>query len=60
MNRCPIDKPQDDCPCEDYSKEGLCDWPYKNLTDGQIRSFWELYRSQILRAKELLGEYYDN
>lgn len=26
---CPIGKPLDDCPCE-YSKQGLCDYPYRN------------------------------
>ncbi len=27
---CPIGKPLDDCPCKDYAKEGLCDYPYRN------------------------------
>lgn len=27
---CPIGKPLDDCPCRDYSKQGLCDYPYRN------------------------------
>lgn len=27
---CPIGKPSDDCPCEAYAKEGICDYPYRN------------------------------
>jgi len=25
---CPAGKKE--CPCQDYAKQGLCDWPYKN------------------------------
>ncbi len=42
MSNCPIGKPLDDCLCE-FSKEGLCDWPYRNNYDlGQIRYTTEL------------------
>ena len=27
MTECPINKR--DCPCQEYSKEGLCDYPYR-------------------------------
>ena len=27
IKECPINLPY--CPCEDFSKEGFCDWPYR-------------------------------
>lgn len=26
---CPINKPESECPCPEFSKEGLCDYPYR-------------------------------
>jgi hypothetical protein len=34
--QCPIVKPESECPCPEYSKEGLCDWPYRNDLDPQL------------------------
>lgn len=52
MSSCPAGKPLDDCPCPEYSKEGLCDWPYRSDFDGgQIR-----YTTQLLQAVDEGGD----
>jgi len=46
MKDCPEGK--DFCPCPGFSKEGLCDWPYRNGM-----SFEEArYITEILRGTE--------
>lgn len=32
---CPVNKPINKCPCEEFSKEMLCDHPHRN-TDKEI------------------------
>ena len=45
MKSCPVGKNPFEGPCPDYSKEGLCDWPYRNDLDvGQIK-----YLSQLIK-----------
>ena len=39
------------CPCHEFSKERLCDWPYRNGT-----SFQEMrYMTEILRVVDQGG-----
>lgn len=34
------------CPCPEYSKEGLCDWPYRNGLDlPELRYMTELLQT---------------
>lgn len=46
MQDCPEHKKS--CPCQEFSKEGLCDWPYSiDLDHKQIR-----YLSELLKVIE--------
>lgn len=44
MKECPENK--DSCPCQEFSKEGLCDWPYRyDLTLQEARYLTELLKT---------------
>jgi len=46
MKECPENKVS--CPCPEFSKDGLCDWPYRNGM-----SFQEArYMTEILQVTE--------
>ena len=48
MKGCPAGKKGRDCPCQEFSKERLCDWPYRiDFDHEQIR-----YLSELLRVIE--------
>jgi hypothetical protein len=41
MKHCPEKK--DKCPCPEFSKDGLCDWPYRNgMTPQELKYMTEL------------------
>ena len=43
---CPLSEKKRDCPCPEYSKEGLCDWPYRyGLTLQGARYMTELLKT---------------
>ncbi len=46
MSDCPADKK--DCPCPDYNKEGLCDYPYTvGMSHDDIRWLSETNREEM-------------
>ena len=52
MTQCPEGK--DVCPCQEYAKEGLCDWPYLNgMTLEEAKYMTELLR--VIKGEETDG-----
>ena len=51
MKECPEGK--DTCPCLGFSKDGLCDWPYRSDMDReQIHYMSELLRTIEEKSRE--------
>lgn len=55
---CPIDKNQNECPCPEYSKEGLCDYPYRNSYGAILENRLAILESKVkgIELELLLGE----
>lgn len=49
MKECPAGK--DICPCQEYAKEGFCDWPYWNVISLEEAK----YMTELLQIAEGQG-----